>query len=91
MREFDVDEIKNIKALLAENEKSVDIKLDEKQFNATHELLRKHFKAYLTPSVVFHSEKSPKSCYLCLKLDQENDSIVPTVEKILYRGGFKFV
>ena len=83
MREFDVDEIKNIKALLAENEKSVDIKLDEKQFNATHELLRKHFKAYLTPSVVFHSEKSPKSCYLCLKLDQENDSIVPTVEKIL--------
>ena len=83
MREFDDDEILNLTKLKDATNKLIEIKLDENEIQAAHALLKKNVMFYLTSNIHFHTLKSPRSCYLTLRVDHLNDNITETVEKIL--------
>ena len=82
MREFDFDEIEELNRLKDETNK-IDMNLEENEIKAAHALLRKNISTYLTSSLQLHTLKSPRSCYLTLRLDHENDNIIDTISKIL--------
>ena len=83
MREFDLDEIEELVKLKDETNKFVEIELDEKEIQAAHSLLKKNINHYITSNIQFHTEKSPRSCYVSLRVDHLNDNIIDTVSKLM--------
>ena len=82
MREFDLDEMEALLKLKEQTNK-LEIKLDEKEIKAAHNLLKKNIMHYLSSNIQFHTPKSPRSCYLSLKIDHFSDNITEVVSKIL--------
>ena len=83
MREFDEIEIEDLIKLKDETNSKIEVKLDKEEIQAAHALLRKNISYYLDSNIIFHTFKSPGSCYLTLRLDNENDNVIETVRKIL--------
>ena len=83
MREFDNDEIENLKSMVLENSKSVEIDLADDEITAAHDLLRKNVGSYFQPGLRFHPPEAPKTCYLTLRIDHSKE-LGEIVEEILY-------
>ena len=83
MREFDNDELSDLNDLIEKTNDIVEIKLEESEIKAAHSMLKKDFVFYITSNIRFHTLKTPRSCYINLKIDSKNDNIIETMEKLL--------
>ena len=71
MRLFEHSEIEDLSLLV--NKTSTEIEnLSEKEASAVNENLRKNSSYYLNSHIMLLSEKSPTSCFINLRLENEN-------------------